>query len=224
MKTENEIILAPIPTETNSYKPVPNEVLINEVQEQLYKANMRIVNKRYNANANFTQMFATYEIEANDSEQRLMVGFRNSYDKSLAVGLVAGSSVIVCSNLMFKGDIKILRKHTTNVFRDLDGLINNTIDISYEELESNLHTARNMKQIEMSKTQMAEEVGKMFIQENLINSTQLNIFKNQLLTNENFTEPTKWTFYNHLTEALKTATPQNAFTQHKKVTDYVLKI
>ena len=130
MKTENEIILAPIPTETNSYKPVPNEVLINEVQEQLYKANMRIVNKRYNANANLTQMFATYEIEANDSEQRLMVGFRNSYDKSLAVGLVAGSSVIVCSNLMFKGDIKILRKHTTNVFRDLDGLINNTIDIS----------------------------------------------------------------------------------------------
>jgi len=42
---------------------------------------------------------------------KVAIGIRNSYDKSMSSGLVVGSTVIVCDNLMFVGDIKVMREH-----------------------------------------------------------------------------------------------------------------
>ena len=53
----------------------------------------------------------------------LAIGLRNSYDHSIAVGLVAGTHVFCCDNLAFSGEVAIRRKHTVNVFRDLPDLI-----------------------------------------------------------------------------------------------------
>jgi hypothetical protein len=53
----------------------------------------------------------------------LAVGLRNSYDRSLAAELLAGSRVFICDNLAFSGEAKASRKHTVNVFRDLPDLI-----------------------------------------------------------------------------------------------------
>jgi hypothetical protein len=49
-----------------------------------------------------------------------MVGLRNSHDKSLPVGLVAGSHVTVCDNLAFCGDINVFRKHTKKVLEEIE--------------------------------------------------------------------------------------------------------
>ena len=46
----------------------------------------------------------------------LALGYRNGYDKRLSVGIVCGSSVIVCENLCFTGDFRATRRHTKNVF------------------------------------------------------------------------------------------------------------
>ena len=48
---------------------------------------------------------------------------KNSYDRSLAVGLTLGSRVFCCDNLAFSGEVTMHRKHTVNVFRDLPDLI-----------------------------------------------------------------------------------------------------
>src|SRR2546428_11554396 len=53
----------------------------------------------------------------------LAIGIRNSMDRSLAVGLLAGSKVFLCDNLAFSGEARVSRKHTVNVFRDLPDLI-----------------------------------------------------------------------------------------------------
>jgi hypothetical protein len=222
--TLHELLMAPVPMGTGSYQPVSNFALVEMVKEGLDKKGMKILNERYSANALLTQMFAVYEIAETDGEQRLMVGFRNSYDKSLAVGLVSGSSVIVCSNLMLKGDIKILRKHTNGVFNDLSALIHQTIDISYEELESNIKTAQDLKQIEMPRHEMARAAGEMFISKNLITSDQLNIMKREINTSQNFTGETRWDFYNHLTEALKKNHPSTAMQRHIEAGNYILNL
>jgi hypothetical protein len=57
----------------------------------------------------------------------LAIGIRSSYDRSLAVHLVAGSRVFVCDNLAFHGESQVSRKHTINVFRDLPELIYNML-------------------------------------------------------------------------------------------------
>ena len=59
------------------------------------------------------------------------IGFRNSYNKSISAGFCAGSRVIVCSNLMFTGDIVRIRRHTRNILTDIDVIIKEII--SYGE-------------------------------------------------------------------------------------------
>lgn len=53
----------------------------------------------------------------------MVIGVRNSHDKSFPAGLVVGASVFVCDNLSFSGEIKLARKHTSNINRDLPQLI-----------------------------------------------------------------------------------------------------
>jgi hypothetical protein len=53
----------------------------------------------------------------------LVLGLRNSHDKSFPVGLVAGASVFVCDNLSFSGEVRLTRKHTTHLQRDLPQLV-----------------------------------------------------------------------------------------------------
>lgn len=57
------------------------------------------------------------------ADYALAIGLRNSYDRSLSVGLVAGTRVFCCDNLAFSGEVKMQRKHTVHVFRDLPDLI-----------------------------------------------------------------------------------------------------
>lgn len=42
----------------------------------------------------------------------LAVGVRNSFDKSYPIGFCAGSRVFVCSNLAFRAELLVRRKHT----------------------------------------------------------------------------------------------------------------
>ena len=53
----------------------------------------------------------------------LAIGARSSYDRSLAVSCCSGHIATVCTNLAFSGEVKMNRKHTRHVFRDLPDLI-----------------------------------------------------------------------------------------------------
>jgi hypothetical protein len=57
-----------------------------------------------------------------------VLGFRNSYDKSITTGLCVGARVFVCDNLSFHGaHLTFLRKHTANLLRDLSWILAETI-------------------------------------------------------------------------------------------------
>ena len=50
-------------------------------------------------------------------------GLRNSHDKAFAAEYVCGTRVFVCDNLAFSGDVRIARKHTTHILRDMGQLV-----------------------------------------------------------------------------------------------------
>jgi hypothetical protein len=52
-----------------------------------------------------------------------VLGLRNSHDKIFPAGVVAGASVFVCDNLSFSGEVKLARKHTRFITRDLPLLV-----------------------------------------------------------------------------------------------------
>jgi hypothetical protein len=209
---------------TNSYQPVSHGILIDTVQEKLYKHRLSITEKRYSANGNGSQLFAVYDLEHATHETRLNIGFRNSYDKTLPVGFVAGGTVIVCSNLMFKGEIKMVRRHTKNVFHDMETIAEEVISRAinqYEQLEADKDI---MKMRLLSKRQMAELAGRMFIEEKLVNPTQFNIMAKEIQHSDTFNGGSLWDLYNHTTEALKRSHPSHAMQDHIRVHDFIMEL
>ena len=57
-----------------------------------------------------------------------MKGIRNSHDKRFPAGMVLGSTVLVCDNLAFSGEIEISRRHTRYVMHDLPVLIDQAVE------------------------------------------------------------------------------------------------
>jgi len=57
----------------------------------------------------------------------LCIAFRNSYDRSMSVGMAIGASVFICDNLALSGDITVMKKHTKNVWTTLEDLAISTI-------------------------------------------------------------------------------------------------
>ena len=47
------------------------------------------------------------------------IAFRNSYDRSMSVGMALGYMVFICDNLCLSGEIQFARKHTLNAFPDV---------------------------------------------------------------------------------------------------------
>ena len=121
----DDSVTVPVPEETDSYFPVPYGRFVEEVKLHLPRFGLKIKDESYALAREGRQMFGVLTCTNGREENghALAVGLRNSYDRSLAVGLVAGTRVFCCDNLAFTGEVSMARKHTVNVFRDLPDLV-----------------------------------------------------------------------------------------------------
>lgn len=115
------------PAPTDTHYPIPHLDLYQSVQHRMIEAGYTIKSEAYALHdrdgitgANF---FALLELETADQSHALVVGVRNSHTYQYAAGLVMGSRVFVCDNLSFSGSIKLARKHTRYISRDLPQLV-----------------------------------------------------------------------------------------------------
>lgn len=112
------------PEATESWTPIPHFELIDQVERALGGQNLRVVNEAHALGRDGQRYFGLLQVAncIDTEEYSYVVGLRNSHDKSFPAGLVVGSQVFVCDNLAFSGEIKIARRHTTFIRRDLPGL------------------------------------------------------------------------------------------------------
>jgi len=143
--TPGDLASVPLPDETDSYKPVPYGRFVEEVKLHIPRFGLKVESEDYALAREGNQMFGVLTCKnGHVADWALAIGLRSSYDRSLAVQLVAGSRVFVCDNLAFHGETQVSRKHTVNVFRDLPSLI-------YDMLSA----------VSVMKTRMADEIEKM---------------------------------------------------------------
>lgn len=225
MITELDLYRAKVPMATDSYSPVSHKDIIETLGEELDKRNMKVIKQKYNASADMNRVIGYYDIEFdNDQEMGLRFGFRNSYDKSMSVAAISGTNIWICENGAIKSDgMQFMRKHTGSVVKELKDVIYRTA----EQLESQFiemrAAANKMKSIEIGKTQMAEMYGRMFMINEIITPTQLNIVKRELNkpTFDEFADDTLWSAYNHVTYALRESHPNTYFQQHINLHDFI---
>ena len=121
----DQLALVPTPEATETWYPIPHTVLLDQVEETLEHNGLKIVNEAHALGHEGNRYFGLLEVRNGDNAHdfSLVVGVRNSHDQTFPAGLVIGSRVFLCDNLAFSGEIRICRKHTRWIERDLPQLV-----------------------------------------------------------------------------------------------------
>jgi len=121
--------LVPTPESTQTWMPIPHMALVQEVERVLEVNALKIVNQAHSLTGDGLRYFGLMQIQNGQShdDYAWVLGLRNSHDKRFPAGIVVGASVFVCDNLSFSGEIRLSRKHTRFIVRDLPSLTQKAI-------------------------------------------------------------------------------------------------
>src|SRR5271167_4552777 len=113
------------PSRTQSWVPIPHHRLLTSVQESLNRSGLHVVTEAHGLTKDGARYFGLLQVAngTNPDDFGLVVGVRNSHDQSYPAGLVLGASVFVCDNLSFSGEVRLARKHTAHIERDMPQLV-----------------------------------------------------------------------------------------------------
>lgn len=110
------------PEGTRTHKPIPHAEVVEALIDTLGFRHLKVVQDSYALTKDGNRMFGVLQLDASELGVQFCLGLRNSHDKAFALSVVAGYKVLVCSNLSFGGDFKVVsRKHSSN-FNLLDTL------------------------------------------------------------------------------------------------------
>jgi len=120
----------PEPTET--WFPIPHYTLISRVEEALTSLNLKVVEQAHALTAGGMRYFGLLRVtncKPAGGDFGYVLGLRNSHDKAFTASIAVGSTVFVCDNMAFSGEITIARKHTRYIEKDLPRLTGNAVGL-----------------------------------------------------------------------------------------------
>ena len=200
-----------LPMQTSYYKPVGHGQLMDITLESIDRSGFVLRSEEYTHAAGGAKANGKYYLDyGNDPDMSIMIAWQNSYNKQLSLKFAVGGYVFICENGMVRGDMGTFKsKHMGQIQQVTPKLLTEYISDAGETFEKMLIEKRRMQEIEVTKKTSAELLGRMFIEEGIITSTQLNIIKSEMEkpTFEYGHDGSLWQLYNHTTYALKSATP-----------------
>lgn len=119
------------PKPIDGWYPVPHDRLLDSVAGSLENTGLRVVDEAHGLAKQGQQYFGMLHVANGHDEDDygLVVGIRNSHDKTFAASLALGAGVFVCDNLSFSGEVKLARKHTRFIERDLNHLVGRAVGL-----------------------------------------------------------------------------------------------
>lgn len=219
------LLAATTPPSTKSYSPVSHKNVMDFTLEQIDRAGLKLTEERYTANKDGMIGMGFYQIKGfGDAEMGMELAWQNSLDKSLSLKWAIGGRVFICANGMVRGDIGTFkRKHTGSILDEYADAVKRYVGDAEMHFAKLLADKDFMKSITVSERKTAEMLGRMFIEKDILNATQLNIVKRELIkpTYDYKADGTLWQLYNHCTVALKEAHPLHHMNQHTDLHEFV---
>ena len=123
------IEVADTPAGSPTWVPVPHHRLLEQVESTLVASGMTVVNQAHALWQDGLRYFGLLEVtngQAHD-DYGLVIGLRNSHDKSFPAAIAMGSAVFVCDNLAFSAEVTIARRHTRFIERDLPRVVHTAV-------------------------------------------------------------------------------------------------
>jgi hypothetical protein len=206
-KADREQVLAiATPERTDTWVPIPHGRLLEAVQGTLESNGMHIVSEAHGLARNGARYFGLLQVaNGNNSDDfGLVIGIRNSHDKSYPAGLVLGASVFVCDNLSFSGEVKLARKHTAMIERDMPKLVNRAVGLLTDLRGKQEKRFEAYKSLELTDTQ-AHDLVIRAIDAQAVPLTKIpDVLKEwREPSHPEFKDRTAWRLFNAFTEVLK---------------------
>jgi len=215
--TRDQLDLIAVPEPTESYVPVSHYHLADKfltISQDILK-NYVLVGENYGIARQGNQLFAVLKFKNDKSDIGLSIAFRNSYDRSMAIGMAIGATVFICDNLALSGEIVVMKKHTKNVWVELEETAIATIYRSQKNYEQIVCDAETFKALPMENMEAFQLMGVLF-GNNVISPRQMTVLKSEWLRPryEEFQPRNMWSFYNAGTECLKSCPPVSIMEKH----------
>jgi hypothetical protein len=226
MITRDVLFKIPVPEETKTYAPVSHKAILRRVDTQLQKQGFTVRGEYFNASKNGNRVVGIMDIiHPHNTDLGMRFVWINSYDKSRAVAFAAGGLAWVCLNGLITGDIKFVRKHTGTVLQEITTKIKETTSLLNTTFVSIEKQSEQMKEITISRKAASELLGRLFVEEEILNTNQLTIVKRELIkpTFDIFRHNNLWSFYNGVTYALKSTHPNFYLATHKNFHQFIEK-
>jgi Domain of unknown function (DUF932) len=195
------------PEASESHQPISHATLVDLTREAISRAGLEIRDEEHALAAGGLNYFGGFALKGNDiysSEREIVLGLRNSNNKQFAASICVGNRMLVCENLCFSSDIKLARRHTTNIMRDLPRVIADAVArvvSHWSDMEARIES---YKQTEISRERAADLLVKLvdakaYSQKDIYKGVQE--FRNP--RHSDFAGETLWSLYNSVTENLK---------------------
>lgn len=111
--TVEELKAIPAPGRTKTWNPIPHYEVLDKVNEVFTSQGITVLDTRVDVVNEGAQAFVAHTVDIDgNNDKSFQVGWRNSLDKSLSLGFTAGTTIMVCSNLVFNGEWIDFRRHT----------------------------------------------------------------------------------------------------------------
>jgi hypothetical protein len=199
------------PPATPSHVPIPHFRVVDLIRTTLGMYGHEIVGEHHGITEDGARYFGLLSLRSTYGNYEDTVGLRNSHDKSFPVGIGFGSRVFVCDNLAFLADTVIKRRHTTNLKRDLPGLIGEIIEPLADQRERQARTFDRYKHALLTDQQADHAIMSMYRQD-IINVQRIADVAREWdePSFEEFNERNAWRLFNAATFALTGRVVENA--------------
>ncbi len=110
-----ELSQLPTPATQGRWHPVSHTKVLDTVEQTLSQSGFEIASRQLGLTREGKRFFGTLTLKhslAPNDAVCLAVGIRNSVDKTFPLGFCAGNRVTVCSNLCFRSELLVKRRHT----------------------------------------------------------------------------------------------------------------
>ena len=94
--TKELLLTTPLPQETNTYKPISHEQLIDLTLTGIEKSGFKLETELYSSANQGNIANGRYTISnVADSEMKLQIGWQNSYNKQLTLKFALGAQIFI---------------------------------------------------------------------------------------------------------------------------------
>ena len=195
------------PAGTDSFTPIPHAHLAALSRVAIERAGLTIEAEEHALARGGLRYFGGFALRGADitgDDRKLVFGLRNSGDKSFAASVCIGTSMLVCDNLHFSANIKLARRHTTNILADLPRVLADAVGRCVSQWNDMGARIKSYQETEITKQHAADLLVDLVDAKALPARDIYNVmeeFRNP--RHAEFKGGTMWTLFNAYTEKMK---------------------